>query len=135
MRPGLDRFGRELRIEDSPNSARLHMAEMFSQEEAIFHTALAIDAADQRAAYLDTACGNQDGLRRRVEALLRRFAEAEGPLDRPGLHLSATLDKPLRERPSRRIGPYKLLCQAMRAIAAVAPLRGDTPYPMSQEDT
>ena len=87
------------------------MAEMLSQEEALFHAALAIDAADQRAAYLDAACGNQDGLRRRVEALLRRFEEAEGPLDRPGFHLVATLDEPLCESLGTVIGPYKLMEQ------------------------
>jgi hypothetical protein len=51
--------------------------------EAVFHAALAIEAADQRSAYLDAACAEQPKLRRRVEALLRRYAESQGPLDRP----------------------------------------------------
>jgi hypothetical protein len=48
------------------------MAKPFSQEEAIFYAALEIDAADQRCAFLDEACGDLGELRRRVEALLRR---------------------------------------------------------------
>jgi eukaryotic-like serine/threonine-protein kinase len=87
------------------------MAEALTKEEAIFHAALEIDAADQRSAYLDLACGDQEELRRRVEALLRRYAEAEGPLDRPVFSLAATADEPTAERPGMVIGPYKLLEQ------------------------
>jgi WD40 repeat protein/serine/threonine protein kinase len=87
------------------------MAETLTQEEAIFQAALEIAAADARAAYLDVACGNQHGLRQRVEALLRRHAEAIGPLDRPDFNLVATTDSPLAERPGTVIGPYKLLEQ------------------------
>src|SRR5262245_482031 len=86
------------------------MAESLSQEEAIFHAALAM-AADQRAAYLDAACGEQRELRRRVEALLRRYAESAGPLDRPVGGLRATTDEPLAERPGTVIGSYQLLEQ------------------------
>ena len=53
------------------------MAETLTKEEAIFHAALEIAAADQRSAYLDAACGNQDELRQRMEALLHRYVEAE----------------------------------------------------------
>jgi serine/threonine protein kinase len=83
-----------------------------TQEEAIFHAALAIEAPEQRAAYLDAACGNQEELRRRVAALLSRVAETEGPLDRAGFNLPATPDKPLAEQPGTMIGPYKLLEQS-----------------------
>jgi WD40 repeat protein/serine/threonine protein kinase len=90
------------------------MAETLSREEAIFHAALEIEAADQRSAYLDAACGNETWLRQRVEALLRRCAEPEGPLDRPHIRLEATADceaAQLTERPGTVIGPYKLLEQ------------------------
>jgi WD40 repeat protein/serine/threonine protein kinase len=90
------------------------MAEMLSREEAIFHAALEIETADQRSAYLDTACGNETGLRQRVEALLRRCAEPEGPLDRPRFRLEAAADceaAQLTEGPGTVIGPYKLLEQ------------------------
>jgi WD40 repeat protein/serine/threonine protein kinase/tetratricopeptide (TPR) repeat protein len=87
------------------------MAETFTKEEAIFHAALEIDSAEQRSAYLDAACANQEELRRRVEALLRRHAEAEGPLERPVIRLATTSDAPGAERPGTVIGPYKLLEQ------------------------
>jgi eukaryotic-like serine/threonine-protein kinase len=87
------------------------MPETVAKEEAIFHAALAIDAADQRSAYLDVACENELELRRRVEALLRRCTEAQGPLDRPVLSPVATTDQPIAERPGTVIGPYKLLEQ------------------------
>jgi serine/threonine protein kinase len=84
------------------------VAETLTQEEAIFHAALKIDAVDQRSAYLDALCGGEASLRRRVEALLRRHAEAEGPLDRPAFAGAAT-EEPCAERPGTVIGPYKLL--------------------------
>jgi hypothetical protein len=52
------------------------MAEM-PPEEAIFHAALAIDAAGLRAAFLDAACGGRAELRRRVEALLTFLEKLE----------------------------------------------------------
>src|SRR5215831_12065591 len=87
------------------------MAEPLSQEEAIFYAALEIDAADRRAAYLDEACGGQGELRRRVEALLRRYAESAGPLDRPVGGPGATTAELPAEGPGASIGPYKLLEQ------------------------
>jgi WD40 repeat protein/serine/threonine protein kinase len=87
------------------------MAETRAKEEAIFHAALELDSADQRSGYLDAACGDEAELRRRVEALLRRYAEAEGPLDRPAIKQAATSEELLTERPGTRIGPYKLLQQ------------------------
>jgi serine/threonine protein kinase/WD40 repeat protein len=82
-----------------------------SNEEAIFHAALALDDAGQRSAYLDEACSNQPELRRRVEALLHRCAEAQGPLDRRVPSPVVTTDEPIAERPGTIIGTYKLLEQ------------------------
>jgi len=87
------------------------MPETLSQEEAIFHAALALAGADQRSEYLDAACENQKELRHRVEALLRRYAESQGALDRPLPSLAATMDEPITEQPGTMIGPYKLLEQ------------------------
>jgi serine/threonine protein kinase/Flp pilus assembly protein TadD len=87
------------------------MAKPHSQEEALFYAALEVDAADQRAAYLDAACGDQRELRRRVEALLRRYAESAGPLDRPVGSPGETMADLPAEQPSAIIGPYKLLEQ------------------------
>src|SRR6266568_3466999 len=88
-----------------------NMPEILSKEEAIFHAAFAIAEPEQRSAYLDAACANQQELRQRVQALLRRCVEAQGPLDRPVPSLVATPDESIAERPGTVIGPYKLLEQ------------------------
>jgi tetratricopeptide (TPR) repeat protein len=45
--------------------------------KAIFTQALRLLEGAERSAYLDEACGNDDGLRRRVEALLAAYARAD----------------------------------------------------------
>ncbi len=93
------------------NIGRPDMAETLTQEEVIFYAALEIDEPDQRSAYLDEACGNQQVLRLRVESLMRRSAEAWGPLDRPGFNPVAGSGELIGEQPGTVIGPYKLLEQ------------------------
>src|SRR4051794_30135212 len=85
-----------------------HMPETLP-EEAIFHAALAFESAEQRTAFLERACANQPELRRRVDALLRRYVEAQGPLDRPVSRLFATAPELVTERPGTMIGPYELI--------------------------
>src|SRR6516165_69932 len=79
-------------------------------EHELFAAALEIDAPEERAAYLDRACGGDDAMRARVEALLRAHERAGNFLAAPSVAGSATLDapKPL-EGPGTVIGPYKLL--------------------------
>jgi len=84
-------------------------------EEEIFHSALQL-APGERPAYLARACGADEALRRRIDALLEAGAEANpffgrGPLgvvlgQQPPLS-GAT--KPFSEKPGDRIGRYKLL--------------------------
>jgi serine/threonine protein kinase/WD40 repeat protein len=78
--------------------------------------------AEERAAYLDEACGGDAELRRRVEALLQAHDDAGSFLEKPAA-ASLTTDAPsgqwlereaipaLAEGPGSRIGPYKLLQQ------------------------
>jgi hypothetical protein len=54
-----------------------------ASEETIFVAALEKDAPAERAAYLEAACGGDDGLRRRVEALLRAHEQSGDLLDPP----------------------------------------------------
>jgi serine/threonine protein kinase len=79
-------------------------------EHELFATALDIDAPTERSAYLDRACGGDDALRARVEALLRAHAQAGSFLAAPPVAGTVTLEapKPL-EGPGTGIGPYKLL--------------------------
>src|SRR5262245_50834210 len=80
---------------------------------SIFAGAIERPSLGERAAFLDTACGADVELRRRIEALLRAHDEAGGFLgDRPvARDPGATVDQPAGEGPGSVIGPYKLLEQ------------------------
>jgi hypothetical protein len=107
-------------------------------EETIFAAALELPDPAERAAYLDTACGDDVALRRRVEDLLRAHEAVDSLLDAPpGLgdatgareagpgpgpivapdgrapaaEATEALAGPIAEGPGTRIGPYKLLQQ------------------------
>ncbi|MBI1913560.1 MAG: tetratricopeptide repeat protein [Planctomycetes bacterium] len=81
-------------------------------ERSIFEAAIDKGSPQERAAYLDQACGSNAALRREVEALLAahdrlgRFPPAAGAPSPV-----ATVAEPLTERPGTVIGPYKLLEQ------------------------
>jgi serine/threonine protein kinase/Tol biopolymer transport system component len=78
--------------------------------EAIYHGALEKEAGRERAAYLDSACGNNAALREHIEALLKANEDAGNFLDTPPADVGAALDDaPLTERPGTVIGRYKLL--------------------------
>jgi serine/threonine protein kinase/tetratricopeptide (TPR) repeat protein len=81
-------------------------------EETLFHLALEQPAAE-RGAFLDKMCGDDVGLRQRVEALLHAHANPGDFLaPQPALPQGQTVDEPrLADRPGSRIGPYKLLQQ------------------------
>src|SRR5215831_11114267 len=87
------------------------MSEAERLEEEVFEVALKLPA-DQRAPYLDKACGGDAALRRRVEVLLAAFERAGGFLKAPAIS-ALTLSIPavltLAEKPGDRIGRYKLL--------------------------
>ena len=76
--------------------------------EEIFFAALEIEDRDARSAFLDQACGDPE-LRRRVERLLARDAQASGFLESPAAPPTVTVESPsLSEGPGTVIGPYKL---------------------------
>jgi serine/threonine protein kinase len=80
-------------------------------EEGIFQAALNL-AAEQRPTYLEEACGEDAGLRRRVDALLGAFERAGGFMKEPAVPAweRGTVLAPT-ERPGDRIGRYKILEQ------------------------
>src|ERR1035438_3238383 len=86
-------------------------------EEEIFAEALRLQTPEDRAAYLKQACGSDESLRRRIEALLYAHDNAGEFLDRPPADASArtllitTAMLPVAEKPGDRIGRYKLLQQ------------------------
>src|SRR5262245_54515060 len=80
-------------------------------EEAIFHVACEIGAAEARAMYLEQVCDTKPGLRARVEALLRVHDQDRGFLESPPEEVRAADKGPITEGPGTVIGPYKLLEQ------------------------
>src|SRR5262245_16636051 len=87
------------------------MPENQPQVDEVFHEALDRAAGQDRARYLDGACGGDLELRRRVERLLRAASEAGNFLEAPAQDLSPTVDPPSVERPGVVIGPHKLIEQ------------------------
>jgi eukaryotic-like serine/threonine-protein kinase len=85
-------------------------------EETIFTEALEKSGAAERAAFLDHACGNDAGLRARVEKLLCSHQHAPDFLQAPVLTLEEPT--PIAERPGSFVGPYKLLEQAVSASSS-----------------
>jgi WD40 repeat protein len=78
--------------------------------KAIFSEALDKQTAEERAAYLDQACGNDANLRSKVESLLKAHEEAGDFLEVPALELNSTAEEsPLIEGPGTKIGRYELL--------------------------
>jgi serine/threonine protein kinase/Flp pilus assembly protein TadD len=82
------------------------MTDQRLSERSIFEAAIEKGSPEERAAYLNQACGSSSGLRQGVEALLAAH-ERLGDIS-----LSATVDEPaVTERSGTVIGPYKLLEQ------------------------
>jgi eukaryotic-like serine/threonine-protein kinase len=79
-------------------------------EEAIFNLARKIAAVEVREDYLQQACGEDEGLRARVEALLDVHDREKSFLSTPAAVI-ATSDEPIKEGPGATVGPYKLLEQ------------------------
>jgi len=80
--------------------------------DTIFAEAIAIETEQQRAAFLDEACGSDPELRREVERLVCDHFRAGAFLERPAAQFCATVDEPtLSEAPGTVIGPYKLMEQ------------------------
>jgi serine/threonine protein kinase len=84
--------------------------EQIIDEEAIFSAALALDEADKRSAYLRQACGGDDALLARMQALLKVQACENSIIEHVAGSLQLTIDVPmLVEGPGTVIDRYKLL--------------------------
>jgi tetratricopeptide (TPR) repeat protein len=79
-------------------------------KESIFNAALAYDNLADRAAFVDSACGLDNDLKMRIDALLKAHDAARGFLDDPIIDPEATVDaSQFKEKPGTVIGRYKLL--------------------------
>src|SRR5262245_10432381 len=80
-------------------------------EASIFQAALSQPSPEDRAAFLDQACGGNADLRHSVELLLRAHDKAGGFLADSPAPGGVTIDHPVTERPGTVIGSYKLVEQ------------------------
>jgi serine/threonine protein kinase/tetratricopeptide (TPR) repeat protein len=94
------------------------MSEPRANTERIFWAAQALASAEERARYLDQACGHDADLRARVEELLAAYPKAEGFLEPPVARGLTEPPVPAQdptpasvEGPGTLVGPYKLLEQ------------------------
>src|SRR3954454_14457092 len=88
------------------------MPESYPRTESVFAAALAMESPEERANYLDQACGTDQQLRAQVEELLAAYPKVERFLESPAHEPVATVDESARSaRPGTVIGPYKLLQQ------------------------
>jgi WD40 repeat protein len=85
------------------------MSDSTDREKEIFNQALEMPSAEARNAFLQGACGQDQGLRSQIEALLRAYASAHGFIPEKGPN--ETIRVALAERPGTMIGRYKLLQQ------------------------
>src|SRR5437660_11939675 len=67
--------------------------------DSIFLAAVEKSTDTERSAYLDGACGSDQGLRERVERLLAAHGKDGSFLESPPPALVATIDEPITERP------------------------------------
>ncbi|MFM2295783.1 MAG: hypothetical protein RLZZ350_2196, partial [Verrucomicrobiota bacterium] len=88
------------------------MSDLDNREETLFNAALQLATPEERAAYLQNACPDDEPLRQRVGALLQAHEQADAMLDKPAAGLSAkTVVMPPTEKLGDKIGRYKLLQQ------------------------
>ena len=80
-------------------------------ERDIFDAALAFSDSQQRGAFLEQACGENETLRREIEEMLEAQKSLGSFLQGPPVGLDATVDLPVLEGPGTQVGPYKLLQQ------------------------
>lgn len=78
---------------------------MTRTEESIFAEALNYRSPEERAAFICAACGENSGMRARIERLLNSHSAAGSFLCKP---MAATLDYGMLAKPGTIIGPYKL---------------------------
>jgi serine/threonine protein kinase/WD40 repeat protein len=77
-------------------------------EETLFHQVVE-KPAEERPAFLNSACGGDTALRQRIERLLRAYESPGSFLQLPAPDVSGTTDDAVIEAPGTVIGSYKLL--------------------------
>ncbi len=100
----------------------------WEQVERLFHEAL-LKPPEDRVAFLDTACGENESLRREVEAMLAADDGADGMLDRPLPVADIGVDTaPMAD--GQIVGPWRILSELGRGGMGIVYLaeRADGTY-------
>ena len=79
--------------------------------DTIFCAAIEIDSIEQREAYLNEACGEDDKLRRQLTRLIEAHFRGGTIIDSPPVEPGETAFHPISETSGSTIGRYKLLQQ------------------------
>src|SRR5262245_57553494 len=87
------------------------MADTVADVKSIFGKALELSTPEDRAAYLDQACGGDSRLRAEVESLLHAQADAASFFKAAIPPPDRTVDARGTVGPGTEVGPYKLLEQ------------------------
>src|SRR5262249_30062557 len=83
------------------------MSKEASGIDCIFGEAIELASPEERAAYLDRACGADPQLRARLEKLVDAHFHAGSFLEPSAPHLVATVDEAVNERRGTVLGPYR----------------------------
>src|SRR5437016_4815058 len=108
------------------------MNELPNRDVVIFTEAVGL-CADERAEYLERACGGDTTLRQRVEALLQTHDHVGDFLEESPqqARIEERVGGPASEKPGDRIGRYKLL-QQIGVFSHAGPARGRESYRLKQ---
>jgi serine/threonine protein kinase len=84
--------------------------ERFTQIERLYHLAMEREPG-QRAGFLNSACGGDEGLMKEVESLLAREEQADNFMEEPALEMAAQglAHSDIPSLVGRRLGPYDIL--------------------------
>src|SRR5262245_55081637 len=106
---GRIKFGWGIRWRISHCTRGDSMPGQLPSEEDICNAARRVETGESRRTYVQQACGNNERLRARIEALLRIHDHEQQFLQSPVV--ASGLSEPISEQPGTVIGPYKLLEQ------------------------
>jgi serine/threonine protein kinase len=85
----------------------MNVSDRWSRVEALYHAARGRDA-DERAAFLDGACGADAELRAEVESLLAQPASGDGFLGEPAVAIAAQMIT-MEDFSGRDFGAYRIV--------------------------
>lgn len=97
-------------VQNSLSEADSHVSEVPALDD-IFSAAIELSAPEERAAYIQQACGGDEQLFKKVQKLVVAYLQAGNFLESPASIMAPKADGAIQEAPGTTIGRYKLLEQ------------------------